>query len=399
MKSTLYNLLRATFILLILVASCKADEWLDIVKREIDHLRKPYPDTAKKFVTNIQSLAMYSSHNFQMHELDNKLQEINFSEQLKNKIRSIVWSDSITFQGFTFSQAYGISHLNEMAGVVRKVKEQVDLFYFGSETNGDVLYQLDTVANRKCTTFFDIEIDCWNEYVSVFRALYMEEINIVADALRSRAYDAIYEAVTQTENSKFHYVEPILVPNTFLSTISPYDKVFEQVEKYINELLETFKQDEFIMQLPKNASEFIKAIQQDYFYSILGKDLDKFFETFVNNLKKEIPENHAIYLESELKAMDDNKYVDISSLIFFITNSEGNLDLFNVVLILDKVENSYRIKVRKMKTNILIKDKLLVSKFNDGKINSLVHLPKDNRDYGDHLKSLVSLFQFVCQNL
>jgi hypothetical protein len=61
------------------------------------------------------------------------------------------------------------------------------------------------------------------------------------------------------------------------------------------------------MQLPTNTTDFKKAVEQDHFYSIHGKDLDTFFETFLNNIRKAIPESHAIYLELELKAMDQYK--------------------------------------------------------------------------------------------
>jgi hypothetical protein len=85
MKLTLDKFLRATFILLILVASCKAEQWLDVIKRELDHLRKPLPQAASYYITKFDSHGFYYSLNFHMQELDKKLDENKFVEELKNK--------------------------------------------------------------------------------------------------------------------------------------------------------------------------------------------------------------------------------------------------------------------------------------------------------------------------
>jgi hypothetical protein len=399
MKKSKHLIIQAFLILFILVSYSEENQWLDIVKKEIEHLRIPYPQGTEYLIADIKSGANYISQNFPLKELENKMTENNFSDELKNKLRSIIWTETITFQGFTYSQMLFFGLMVEVAGVVRKLKNDVDLFYYVTQTISFTKPQKTTIKSKKCITIFGWqELYCWPEYKEVPRGLYINEINMISDAMKSKSYDAILELLNSQTNLLFLNNENNDSVLGYLSENYLLEKIKQEKDDVINTILETFKEDDIIKQVPQNASDFKNKIQKNHFYSIHRKDLEMFFETFVKNLNG-IPENHTIFLEYLLKSLDESKISNISSLTFFITNDKKQLDLYNVFLDFDQDENRYCITVRNMMTNISIDTNILVFKLNDDNLKTLLHDTKRNGDYGEQFVALINLFEVACGSI
>jgi len=391
---------RTIFLLLSLATFCVAKDWIDIIKYELEILRTTEPYETGRLVEGIKTDGYYNMDSFDLSELEEVLSENEFPEELKNKIRGLIWADSVTFQGFHFSLMTGIANLYEMAGVARKGRNQVDLFYFASTSIATLRQQMEKISVKVCSSFFGLfDIYCSWEDKYIPRPYTIQEISIISDALRSKAYDSIYDTINSRMNLLFISNEVSVRSRKKLPKKSLLDDINHKRDETINPVIYAFKDDEFIKQLPKNANDFIKAIQVEHFFSIHEKNLDRFFETFVLNIKPGIPEDHVIELDNYLKSLNSSKISDISSLIFILTNKDKTLDMYNVFLNYEKQENRFRITVKKMKTKITLEANVLISKLNDGEINSLIHQGTENKYEGNQFTPLLTLFNVVCQNI
>jgi len=399
MKKSKNILLRAFLILIILVSYSRENQLLDIVKKEIEHMRIPYPQGTEYLISDIKSGANYYSQNFPLKELENIMTENNFTDELKNKLRSIIWTDTITFQGFSYSQMLFFGLMVEVAGVVRKLKNDVDLFYYITQTISFTKPQKTTIKSKKCITIFGWqELYCWPEYKEVPRGLYINEINMISDAMKSKSYDAILSLLNSQTNLLFLNKENNDYTLSYMSDNNLLEKIKQEKDDVINTILQTFKEDYLIKQVPQNASDFKNKIEKNHFYSIHKKDIDMFFQTFVNNLKG-VPKNHTIFIKYLLKTMDESKISNISFLTFFITNYQKQLDLYNVFLDFDKDDNRYCITVKTMMTNISIDPNILVFKLNDDDIKILLNNTKSYSEDGEKYAALMNLFEVACESI
>jgi len=406
-----YLLVKTIFILLSLVTFHDAKDWIDIIKDELDLLRTREPYETKWLVERIDTKGDYDMDSFDLSEIEEVLSENEFSEELKNKVRGLIWADSVTFQGFHFSLMTGIANLYEMAGVARKVRNQVDLFYFASFSKALLRPQMEKVSVKDCVNFLGVDIYCYKVDRYIPRAYTIQEINIISDALRSKAYDTIYDTIndnfgdtigdTLYSNSNLLFLSnEISVPaRKKLQKKNLLDDLNHERDETINPIIYAFKDDDFIKQLPKNANDFIKAIQVEHFFSIHEKDLDRFFEAFIFNIKFGIPDNYVTQLDNYLKSMNSSKISDISSLIFILTNKDKKLDMYNVFLTYEKYENRFCITVKKMKTKITLEAQVLISKLNDGEMNSLIQLGFGKKYEADQFTPVMTLFNVACQNI
>jgi hypothetical protein len=391
---------KTIFILLSVVTFCMAKDWLDIIKYELEKMKTTEPSETGRLVEGIQTDGYYDLDSFKLSELEEVLTEKEFTEELKNKIRGLIWANSVTFQGFHFSLMTGIANLYEMAGVARKIRNKVDLFYFASTSYANLRPQMEKVSVKICSSFlglFDFNCSWVDKYIP--RPFTIQEINSISDALRSNAYYSIYDTINSRTNLLFISDEVSVSARKKIPKKSFLDNISHKRDEAINQIIYTYKDDEFIRQLPLNANDFIKAIQVEHFYSIHEKNLDRFFETFVNNIKLGIPEDHVTELGNYLKSLDSSKISEISSLFFFLTNKDKTLDLYNVFLTYEKDENRFCITVKKIQTKISIDANILISKLNDGEMNALINQGKEKKYVGNQFTPMMTLFNVVCQNI
>ena len=132
MKTLCKILLKLTLVILISVAKCHNKDWLILTKNEINKLLTPFPQEAKNFIHYINTLGGFTTHVSKIENLEEQSKSWNFPEGVLNKIRSIVWTDSIEYQIFTFEQLYGVSILEESAGIVRKTNGFLNIFFLKS---------------------------------------------------------------------------------------------------------------------------------------------------------------------------------------------------------------------------------------------------------------------------
>jgi len=386
------------FILWNFVEFGKGEEWIEVIKKELDLLRTPLPSGLEKLIVRIDTDSYYDLSAFQISELDDILVENDFPDELKNKIRALLWADTITFQGFHFTKMTGTASLFEIAGVARKIQNQVDLFYFASTSIAILKPQMEIVKVKKCENFLKFfEINC--EWVNQNnpRPLTIHEINIIADTLKSRAYNGIYVAFnTQSSLSYGSNDESVTVSKSF-SKNNYFYQVNQIRNKEIDKILIAYKTDEFVKKaLSLNPADFIKAIQVDNFYSLVEKDIEKFFENFVNNIN--LCDHQIVYIHTLLKSLINSTIQDKSTLVFSFTNKDKILDLFYIFLSYEKHDNRYSITLKKRKTNVLMDADILLYKLNGGKLNFLIDNSSDQKDFQDNYIPLMNIFELICQS-
>ena len=145
-------IIKSILIYLFFISICKCDDWMELIKKEVEQLKTPFPSDGDRLVFWVNSSGDITTQYFPIDEMEEAFEENEFSEELKNKIRSIIWTNSITFQSFSYNQFIGLSILVETAGVARKLDNEVDLFFFTSHTIASLRPQY-TIVKKKMLNF------------------------------------------------------------------------------------------------------------------------------------------------------------------------------------------------------------------------------------------------------
>lgn len=351
-------------------------------------------------IEGIQTDGKYNFSSFELEDLEEIFSEEEFPEELKNKVRGLMWSDSVIFQGFHFSKLIGVASLYEIAGVARKIGSRGDLFFFSSTSVAKLKPQYSRVTVEECVNVLGLfKMNCGYVYKYNLREFTLEEIKIISDALRSKAYFSIYDTINSRKDLTFLDETSGVSSNKILAINNFIDEVNRMRDMTINEVIQNFKDDKFIKTLPNKAKDIISSVQTDHFFMIHGKDLETFFKTFINNIKLGAPIEYLIQLENSLNSLKSSQISEMSSLNFFLTNKEKKLDLYNIFLTQDKEDLTYSITVKKMKSNISIKSEILISKLNDSDIDILENLGPKNKYSENQFTPLMTLFRIVCQEI
>jgi hypothetical protein len=391
-----YRLLKQILLTFILISFCKSEAWVDFLKLEVESLSRQYPLNGFGYIVSLSSRPLLSNENFRISELDSKLNDYVFNEELKNKIRLMLMSDLSTFKGFTFIYMQNLNSIYEIAGVIRKINDRLDIVYVETITSGDLIQKYDAVPVQVCQSFLFWELFCFTYDKYIPRPYTLEEIDIISYTLRSNSYEQLKYYLDT------NYQSVINGGRTVTDTLQSYLDITEtsvknQIEKdVIKEYLDAYSEDYYVKQLQSD-SNLLRAIQEDKFHSIHPNFLDQFLSTFINNISNDIYEGYSIFLKMTLKAMESKMISNISSFKFFVTNNNSKLDLYEVYLSYNDIDNYYNIRIRSLKTEIKIESSFLVSKMNDENMSSLVHGNQNEKDITIHLIPLMRLFELLNQ--
>ena len=394
MKSLSKTLIQLALISLISISVCKDITWLDLAKKEVERLAMPYPRFADQLIISINTSGGFGVQYFQIEELDEQITNNDFPEELRNKIRSIVWTDSVEYQGFTFTQFDGMSILDESAGVIKKVNGRVDIFYFNSQTVASLRTPMNTIVYQDCVKFIVWDVYCEDRYIQVPRAFMISEISVINDALRSHAYEGLSAELNKQES--LMYLGEIDVSELVNNEI--INKQKQQNQEQINTVLEIYKHDKYFKQMPLNAKDLIKEIEENEFPSISPTHLEQFFDNFINNISHKILDDHSKILNIILKSLDSHEVSKIAFFKFFVTNNQSKLDLYYIFMNYNQIDENYSIIIKFMKTEIKINSSLLIIKINNDEMINYSTVQRDeSKESIKDLTPLMNLFEIVCQ--
>jgi len=116
-----------------------SDEMISSLKSEIQHIAASTPPNSATYIANIHSQGDFLSDSFDVSQTQNVLQsKWKFPKVVIEKFKSIIFSDSLTFQTFTASLTHSVADVSEFVGTARKVGDVAEIAFIQVLSSGRV---------------------------------------------------------------------------------------------------------------------------------------------------------------------------------------------------------------------------------------------------------------------
>jgi hypothetical protein len=385
------------------------EEVIKSFEQKLDDLGRDYVYNKEWYIRNILTTGDISYYNFKVDEYKTKIEsDVTIPQAAKDKIKGIIFSKSLTFQGLSTFATKFVGRLEEYIGIAKNNNGVVDVILIRTESQGQTVMQYNQVTQKRCRSYLFFWTKCQDIKLSIPRGFTPTEINTIENALlyssMAFANQLLLNLKTENDNPLDHILKFTTSneaavnlnhrPVEMMSSSNIYDSAAHSVLNliYDNYFLNFLFGDETTNN--KKLSELESKVKVDLYENIKRADLILFSQTFINKFSKEVYDLAKISIDESLFTINKHNRNEIIRLIL---PENKKLTFYEIMIHYSSSDDDYDFEIRKIQTEIDIFYNLVLLK-NGNERKYFYPLVKETKLFYDgELTALLSILEMISQ--
>lgn len=394
----------------LLFSSCKSEtpkeEIIKSLQEKLDDMKYDYVYREDWYIRDVITRGEINYYKFKVEDFTTIIQNNQKIPQMtKDKIKGIIFSKSLTFQGLSTHTSLFIGSLEQNIGIARNKDGVVDVVLISTLSSGQIVLQNEKVTQKKCQSFMIFWQTCQNNITLVPRGFTPSEINLIQNILLFYAKEftvKLVQNLKEQEDYSDSPSTPILTshsptdPNDTLQiqSNSIYDLATHGVldSQYDNYFINLLVGDKITNN--KKLSELERKVKVEIYENIKRADLVLFSLIFINKFSKEVYNIAKYSLDESLFKINNHNRNEIIRLIL---PENKKLTFYEIMINYCSIDDDYDFEIRRIEIDFDLLYNLVLMK-NGNETRYVYSLVKQKKIvYEGELNPLISILEIISQ--
>jgi hypothetical protein len=382
------------------------EEVIKSFEQKLDDLGRNYVYNKDWYITNIGTTGDINYYNFKVEEYKIKIENNeSIPQTAKDKIKGIIFSKALTFQGLSTFASKFVGRLEEYIGIAKNIKGVVDVILIRTDSQGKTVMQYNEVTQKRCTSYLFFWTKCKDIKLSIPRGFTPTEINTIENALlyssMAFANQLLLNLKTENDNPLDHIRGPSIETPVYMSQ-SPFEKMsINTYDSAAHSVLSLFEDNYFLNLIfgdrtnnNNKLTEIEGKVEVNIYDNIKRADLVLFSQTFINKFSKEVYELAKNSLDESLFTI--NKF-NRNEIIRLVLPENNKLTYYEIMIHYSSSDDDYDFEIRRIQVEIGLFFNLVLLK-NGSEIKYFYPLVKEKKIfYEGELTPLLSILEMISQ--